>query len=39
MELSKIKGIGDKSVLQLNQLGIYSVEDLLEYYPYRYEFL
>lgn len=39
MELSKIKGIGDKSVFQLNQLGIYSVEDLLEYYPYRYEFL
>jgi len=39
MELSKIAGIGEKNEKLLNQLGIFSVEDLLEYYPYRYEFL
>lgn len=39
MELSMIKGIGEKSIGILNELGIFSVEDLLEYYPFRYEFL
>lgn len=38
MELSKIKGLGEKTQAILNQLNIFSVEDLLEYYPYRYEF-
>lgn len=39
MELSNIPGIGEKNEKLLNQLGIFCVEDLLEYYPYRYEFL
>ena len=36
MELSDIKGIGDKSVLELNKLGIFSVGDLITYYPKKY---
>ncbi len=36
MELDKIKGIGSKSLLLLNSIGIYCIQDLLEYYPYRY---
>lgn len=36
MELTKIKNLGDKTKNILNSLGIYSVTDLLEYYPYRY---
>ncbi len=37
MELSMIKGLGEKTVKLLNQCGIYRAEDLLTYYPYRYE--
>lgn len=36
MELTKVKGVGEKSKLLLNSIGIESVEDLLCYYPYRY---
>lgn len=36
MNLTSLKGIGEKNELLLNKLGIYSVEDLLEYYPYDY---
>ena len=36
MELRKIKGLGEKNEQLLNTLNIYNVEDLLEYYPYRY---
>lgn len=39
MELSKVLGIGEKNEKLLHQLGVFSVEDLLEYYPYRYEVL
>lgn len=39
MELTKLKGLGDKTIKILEQLGIFSVEQLLEYYPYRYEVL
>ncbi len=38
MELKEIKGVGIQLERKLNQLGIFSVADLLEYYPYRYEF-
>ncbi len=38
MELHDIKGVGPKMLKQLNELGIYSVEDLLSYYPYRYDY-
>jgi len=36
MELKVLKGLGEKNQLLLNKLGIYSVEDLLLYYPYDY---
>lgn len=36
MELVDIKGVGQKSEVLLNKLNIYNVEDLLEFYPYRY---
>ena len=38
-ELSFIKGIGKNTEEKLNKLDIYSVEDLVNYYPYRYEVL
>ena len=34
--LEDIKGLGPKSILYLNELKIYDIKDLLEYYPYRY---
>lgn len=34
--LEDIKGLGPKSILYLNELKIYNIKDLLEYYPYRY---
>lgn len=37
MELNMIKGIGPKTISLLNKLQISSVEDLVEYYPYRYD--
>ncbi|MDE5413006.1 ATP-dependent DNA helicase RecG [Alkalihalobacterium chitinilyticum] len=32
-----IKGVGEETAKQLGNLGIYTVGDLLEYYPFRYE--
>lgn len=37
MELSNIKGIGEKTEKILNRAGIYTVEDLIEYYPRYYD--
>jgi len=39
MDLKHIKGIGEKTIEHLYQTAIYSVEDLLSYYPYRYQIL
>lgn len=36
MELEKIKGLGPKSIVLFNKLNIYNLEDLITYYPYRY---
>lgn len=36
MELADVKGIGPKSITLLNKLNIYKIEDLINYYPYRY---
>ncbi|WP_026487214.1 ATP-dependent DNA helicase RecG [Caldanaerobius polysaccharolyticus] len=36
-ELQYIKGVGPKRVKLLNRLGIYSLEDLLYYFPREYE--
>ena len=38
-ELEFIKGIGKATIDKLNKLDIYSVEDLITYYPFRYEVL
>ncbi len=38
-DLKAIKGIGPKSEVLLNKLGIYTIEDLLTYYPARYDYL
>ena len=38
-KLLDIKGIGVKSEELLNKLGIMTIEDLLTYYPVRYEIL
>ena len=39
LELENIEGIGPKTKELLNKLKIYNGEDLLEYYPYRYDVL
>ncbi len=36
MELQSLKKVGPKTIEYLNKLNIYCVEDLLDYYPYRY---
>lgn len=36
MELKDIKGIGEKKIVLLNKLGIFTVNNLLEYFPYSY---
>ena len=37
--LDEIKGVGPKTILSLNSLGIYTLDDLLNYFPYRYNVL
>lgn len=39
MDLDSLKGIGPKTIKILNKLGIYNKEDLLTYYPYRFEII
>lgn len=39
MNLQNLKGVGDKTILSLYQANIYNLEDLLTYYPYRYQIL
>lgn len=34
--LKDIKGVGPKTLSLLNKLGIYTVEDLVDYFPFRY---
>jgi len=36
MNIESITGVGPKQTKIFNNIGIYKVEDLLEYYPYRY---
>ena len=36
MELINIKGIGPKTLQLLNKVDIYTIDDLVRYYPYRY---
>ena len=39
MDIKNIKGIGPTLEKKLNSLNIYNVEDLIDYYPYRYNFI
>ena len=39
MNLENLKGIGKTTIKYLNELGIYNVEDLINYYPFRYEII
>ena len=39
LSLTDIKGVGDKTLKQLNKLSIYTTYDLISHYPYRYEIL
>lgn len=36
MELCEVKGLGDKRISALNDAGIFSCKDLLDYFPYKY---
>lgn len=36
-KLSDLKGVGEKKEQALNSMGIYTLEDLLDYYPRTYE--
>lgn len=38
-KLSKVKGIGPKTEVLLNKLGIYEIDDLVTHYPFRYDVL
>ncbi|BAN94286.1 conserved domain protein [Streptococcus dysgalactiae subsp. equisimilis SK1250] len=35
--IAHLKGLGPKSAEKFQKLGIYQIEDLLLYYPFRYE--
>jgi ATP-dependent DNA helicase RecG len=37
MDVQSIKGIGEEMAVQLNEMGISTVLDLMEYLPYRYD--
>ncbi|MCI5839728.1 MAG: ATP-dependent DNA helicase RecG [Peptoniphilaceae bacterium] len=37
MNLTDLKGVGEKTESRLNRLNIYTLEDLCNYYPYEYE--
>ena len=39
LEVSKMKGIGPKTLALLNKININTVEDLVTHYPFRYELL
>ena len=36
MELETLKKVGPKTTTLLHKLNIYTIEDLINYYPYRY---
>lgn len=39
MDVSNVKGIGPKSLQLLNKIGIYTLDDLVTHYPFRYDVL
>ena len=38
-EISSVKGIGPKSLQLLNKIGIFTVDDLVTHFPFRYDIL
>ena len=38
MDLENIPGIGEKTIKNLNKINIYTTRDLIEYYPYKYNY-
>lgn len=39
LDVSKVKGVGPKSLMLLNKIGISTVDDLVTHYPFRYDVL
>lgn len=39
MNIKNVKGIGEKSLISLNKIGIYNFNDLITYYPFKYNVL
>ena len=39
MKVEQLNGVGPKTASILHKIDIFSVQDLLEYYPYRYNFI
>lgn len=39
MDIFKIKGLGPKTIEYLNKLNLYTIQDIIEYYPYRYNII
>lgn len=39
MQIEYIKGVGEKSLQLLKKLNIYTIFDLIEYYPFRYNLI
>lgn len=37
--VSSLKGVGEKTKIDLADMGIHTIEDLLFYFPYRYDFI
>ncbi|MFV2051093.1 DNA helicase RecG, partial [Metabacillus sp. YM-086] len=35
--ITNLKGVGSETEEVLNDVGIYTIHDLLEYFPYRYD--
>ena len=38
-ELKDVRGVGTKGLEKLNKLGIYTIDDLVTHYPFRYDYL
>ena len=39
LEVSQVKGVGPKSLMLLNKIGIHTIDDLVMHYPFRYDVL
>lgn len=39
IDLKDVKGIGPKTTMLLNKLNIFTIDDLVEHYPFRYDVL